>query len=67
MKYEITELNLTVKTYNVLKRAHITYLEELCEKTAYEAKKIRNLGPKSYREIVNEMNDRGLKFKKETL
>lgn len=39
MKYEITELNLTVKTYNALKRAHITYSEELCEKTAYEAKK----------------------------
>lgn len=67
MKHEIKELNLTVKTYNVLKRAHITYLEELCDKTPYEVKRIRNLGTKSYREIVNEMEDLGLKFKEETL
>lgn len=67
MKYEIAELNLTIKTYNALKRAHITYLEELCDKTAYEVNRIRNLGPKSYREIVNKMDEYGLKFKEETL
>ena len=67
MKHEINELNLTVKTYNVLKRAGISYLEELCDKTPYEVKRIRNLGNKSYREIVNEMEDLSLKFKEETL
>lgn len=65
MKHEIKELNLTVKTYNALHRGGITYLEELCDKTPREVKRIRNLGTASYKELVRKMEEYDLKLKEE--
>ncbi len=67
MKHEIAELNLTVKTYNVLKRAGINCLEDICDKTPNELRKTRNLGTKSYKEILSKLEEYGLKLKEETL
>ena len=45
----IDELELSVRSYNCLKRAGINTVEELCNKTPEEMMKVRNLGSKSRR------------------
>lgn len=59
----IEELNLSVRTYNCLKRAGITTTEELCNKTAEEIMIVRNLGRKCLDEILSAMKSHGLKFR----
>lgn len=67
MKHEITDLGFTAKAYNALRRSKVFYLEDLCNKTAYEVKRTRNLGNKHYKEVVNMMKEYGLSFKEEIL
>lgn len=61
----IEELELSVRSYNCLKRANINTIEDLISRTENEMHKIRNLGLKSLNEIRNILKDKGLGFKEE--
>lgn len=56
----IEELDLSVRSYNCLKRAGINTVGELCGKTEDEMMKVRNLGRKSLEEVVEKLNAMGL-------
>ena len=56
----IGELDLTVRSYNCLKRAGINTLEELCNKSRTELENVRNLGKKSLKEIFEKLVELGL-------
>lgn len=59
----IEDLELSVRSYNCLKRAGITTLEELTQKTEYEMMHVRNLGKKSLQEVKDKINSLGLNFR----
>lgn len=59
----IENLDFTARTYHCLKRTHINTISELCNKCEEDLRKIRNLGRKSYYEIVNKLAERDLKLK----
>lgn len=61
----IDELELSVRSYNCLKRAGIQTITQLTDKTKAEIEKIRNLGKKSFKEIIKKVQDRNMKFKDE--
>lgn len=61
----IDELELTVRSYNCLKRAGIQTIQQLTDKTKSEIEKIRNLGKKSFKEIIKKIEDRNMKLKDE--
>jgi len=56
----IEELDLSVRSYNCLKRAGINSVEDLANKTEEDMMKVRNLGRKSLEEVLNKMADMGL-------
>lgn len=58
----IEELDLSVRSYNCLKRAGINTVEELCNKTPEEMMKVRNLGRKSLEEVLEKLKELGLKL-----
>ena len=57
------ELELSVRSYNCLKRAGINTVEELCNKTADDMMKVRNLGRKSLEEVLGKLNELGLQLR----
>ncbi len=59
----IEDLDLSVRSYNCLKRAGIQTVEELTQKTEDEMMKVRNLGKKSLKEVKDKLDDLGLTFK----
>lgn len=59
----IEDLELTVRSYNCLKRAGIGTVKELCDKTQDEMMKVRNLGRKSLDEILQKLSDMGLSLR----
>ncbi len=61
----IDDLDFSVRAYNCLKRAGVNTLGDLTEKTELEMMKIRNLGKKSLKEVIDKIKDMGLKFKEE--
>lgn len=61
----IEELDLSVRSYNCLKRAGINTIQELTDKTEPEMMKVRNLGRKSLAEIKTKLDDLGLSLKEE--
>ena len=61
----IDELDFTVRAYNCLKRSNINTLGDLTEKTELEMMKIRNLGKKSLKEVIDKIKEMGLKFRDE--
>ncbi len=61
----IEELELSVRSYNCLKRAGITTVEDLANKTEADMMKVRNLGKKSLDEVTNKLHALGLDFVKE--
>jgi DNA-directed RNA polymerase subunit alpha len=63
MSMNIDELELSVRSYNCLKRAGINTVEELCNKTEDEMMKVRNLGKKSLDEVAAKLKEFGLSFK----
>lgn len=63
LEMNIDELELSVRSYNCLKRAGINTVEELCNKTADDMMKVRNLGRKSLEEVLNKMAELGLSLK----
>ena len=52
----IEELDLSVRSYNCLKRASINTVEELTKKTEDDMMKVRNLGRKSLEEVINKLH-----------
>ena len=63
LEMNIDELELSVRSYNCLKRAGINTVEELCNKTAEDMMKVRNLGKKSLDEVNAKLKELGLDFK----
>ena len=62
MEMSIDELELSVRSYNCLKRAGINTVEELCNKTPDEMMKVRNLGRKSLEEVLAKLKELGLQL-----
>jgi len=60
LELSIEELDLSVRSYNCLKRAGINSVEDLANKTEEDMMKVRNLGRKSLEEVLNKMNELGL-------
>ena len=61
----IEELDLSVRAYNCLKRDAIHTLQDLTTKSESEMMKIRNLGKKSLKEVIDKVKDMVLKFREE--
>lgn len=66
LEMTIEELDLSVRSYNCLKRAGINIVEELIRKSEEEMMKVRNLGKKSLEEVQNKLQELGLSLRKET-
>lgn len=63
LETSIDDLELSVRAYNCLKRIGINTVSELVEKTEAEMAKIRNLGKKSLKEVIEKVKDLDLSFK----
>ena len=63
LEMNIDELELSVRSYNCLKRAGINTVEELCNKTSEDMMKVRNLGRKSLEEVLAKLKELGLSLK----
>ena len=59
----IEDLDLSVRSYNCLKRAGIQTVDELTQKTEDEMMRVRNLGKKSLKEVKDKLIELGLGFK----
>ena len=65
LEMTIEELDLSVRSYNCLKRAGINTVEDLINKSEEDMMKVRNLGRKSLEEVINKLHGLGLYLKKE--
>ena len=63
LETSIDDLDFSVRAYNCLKRAGINTLGDLTEKSELEMMKIRNLGKKSLKEVIDKIKEMGLKFR----
>ena len=63
LEMNIDELELSVRSYNCLKRADINTVEELVNKTSEDMMKVRNLGRKSLEEVLAKLDELGLGLK----
>ena len=63
LEMTIEELDLSVMSYNCLKRAGINTVEELSNKSEEDMMKVRNLGKKSLEEVIQKLNELDLKLK----
>ena len=63
LEMSIDELELSVRSFNCLKRAGINTVEELCNKTEEDMMKVRNLGRKSLLEVTEKLADLGLSLR----
>ena len=63
LETSIDDLDFSVRAYNCLKRAGINTLGDLTEKSELEMMKIRNLGKKSLKEVIDKIKDMGLRFR----
>ncbi|HOP73565.1 MAG TPA: DNA-directed RNA polymerase subunit alpha [Bacillota bacterium] len=64
LEMTIEELDLSVRSYNCLKRAGINTVEELTRKTEEDMMKVRNLGRKSLEEVEQKLKSMGLSLRK---
>ena len=62
LEMSIDELELSVRSYNCLKRAGINTVEELTNRTSEDMMKVRNLGRKSLEEVLNKLKELGLEL-----
>ena len=65
LEMAIEDLELSVRSYNCLKRAGISTVEDLAKKSQEDMMKVRNLGKKSLDEVTNKLIDLGLGFASE--
>ena len=61
----IEDLDFSVRAYNCLKRASLLTVQDITNKSENEMMKIRNLGKKSLKEVIDKIKDMGLKFRDE--
>lgn len=64
LEMTVEELDLSVRSYNCLKRAAINTVEELTQKSEDEMMKVRNLGKKSLEEVQRKLAELGLSLRK---
>ncbi len=65
LEMTIEELDLSVRSFNCLKRAGINTVEDLTNKTEEEMMKVRNLGKKSLEEVINKLHSLGYDLNQE--
>ena len=65
LEMSIEELELSVRSFNCLKRAGIATVEDLTNKSETDMLKVRNLGKKSFDEVTAKLHSLGLDFAKE--
>ena len=65
LEMSIEDLELSVRSFNCLKRAGISTVEDLTNKSESDMMKVRNLGKKSLDEVTNKLHALGLDFRKE--
>ena len=65
LEMTIEELDLSVRSFNCLKRAGIDNVEDLINRTEEDMIKVRNLGRKSLEEVIQKLNSLGLALKKD--
>ena len=65
LEMSIEELELSVRSYNCLKRANISTVEDLISKSETDMMKVRNLGKKSFDEVTAKLHSLGLDFAQE--
>ena len=65
LKMVIEEMDLSVRSYNCLKRANIHTVEDLTKKTEDDMLKVRNLGRKSLDEVINKLDSYGLALRQQ--
>ncbi len=65
LEMTIEELDLSVRSYNCLKRASINNVEDLISKSEEDMMKVRNLGRKSLEEVIHKLEGLGLGLRKE--
>ena len=65
LEMSIEDLELSVRSYNCLKRAGISTVEDLTNKSEADMMKVRNLGKKSLDEVTNKLHSLGLDFARE--
>ena len=65
LEMTIEELDLSVRSFNCLKRAGIDTVEDLINRTEEDMIKVRNLGRKSLEEVIQKLSSLGLALKKD--
>ena len=65
LKMAIEEMDLSIRSYNCLKRANIHTIEDLTKKTEDDMLKIRNLGKKSLEEVIQKLESYDLALKQQ--
>ena len=65
LEMSIEDLELSVRSFNCLKRAGISTVEDLTNKSEADMMKVRNLGKKSLDEVTNKIHALGLEFRKD--
>ena len=65
LKMAIEEMDLSVRSYNCLKRANIHTVEDLTKKTEDDMLKVRNLGRKSLDEVIQKLDSYGLALRQQ--
>ena len=65
LETSIDDLDFSVRAYNCLKRAGVNTLGDLTAKSELEMMKVRNLGKKSLKEVMDKVKDMGLKFRED--
>ena len=63
LEMSIDELELSVRSFNCLKRAGINTVQELANKTPDDMMKVRNLGRKSLEEVLAKLDELGLSLR----
>ncbi len=63
LEMSIEDMDLSVRSYNCLKRANINTVEDLTKKTEDDMLKVKNLGRKSLDEVINKLTGYGLSLK----
>ena len=61
----IENLNISVRSYNCLKRYGISTVDELSEMTESQLTRVRNLGEENYNEIIQKLKDLGISLASE--
>jgi DNA-directed RNA polymerase subunit alpha len=66
LEMSIDELELSVRSFNCLKRAGINTVQELANKTSDDMMKVRNLGRKSLEEVLAKLDELGLSLRQDS-